>query len=77
MYYLIEAHGEPRWLRVRAEPNGGKPAATVVWTNDAQLALRFSRSEDAMAFAHLHPEECWMCRVTEHMDIGDAVPADG
>jgi hypothetical protein len=74
MYYLIEAHGEPRWLRVRAERNGVKPTATVMWTNDAQLAMRFARSEDAMAFAHLHAEDCWMCRVTEHIDISGANP---
>lgn len=77
MYYMIETHDEPRWLRVRAERNRGKPAATVMWTNHAQLAMHFARSEDAMAFAHLHAEECWMCSVTEHMDIDGAQPANG
>lgn len=74
MYYLIEAPESPRWLRLMTSTNGFKRSAEIVWTNDASVALRFSRPQDAEAFCYLHPEPAFLARITEHMDIEGAQP---
>lgn len=76
MYYLIESPEEPRWLRVRAEINGNARSASLLWTNNSDSAIQFARAQDAEAFLHLHPEVAFMARVTEHMNIDRAQPAN-
>lgn len=60
----------PHWLRIWV--NSGIPSIT--WTDDANIALRFSRQEDATLFWYLHPQTANIPKITEHVWI-DCLPA--
>lgn len=67
--WLIEHHATNphRWLRCLTwDTFSDHPTATLGWTEDACVAMRFARREDAEAFAYLHPEFCTLARITEH-----------
>lgn len=74
-YWLIEHYdyNQPdghRWLRIWTLGSvNGIPKAELTWTTDAQIALRFSRKQDAEFFALLHPEWCTLATLTEHADM--------
>ena len=71
--WLIEsnwksASNRPAWLRLFGYVSDGvqqKPKPE--WTEDANLALRFGRRDDAEWFALLYPEMCCLAKVTEHV----------
>lgn len=58
-----------RWLYLTLFTSNGVPFAKINWTSNANYALRFARKEDAYAFAALHPTECILCILTEHIYI--------
>lgn len=67
--WLIEHHSTNphRWLRCLTwEIYSDKPRATLEWHEEAVVAMRFARKEDAEAFAYLHPEFCTLAKITEH-----------
>ena len=55
-----------RWLRVVVELTNGVPRGRIDWTENAAVALRFSRRCDALAFAALHAEHCTLALLTSH-----------
>jgi hypothetical protein len=68
-YYYSQPDGH-RWLRIWINGSvNGIPKAELTWTNEAQLALRFSRKQDAEHFALLHRDWCVLATVTEHGDM--------
>lgn len=73
-YWLIEHYdhnnGGHRWLRIWVTGSiNGIDKAELTWTNDAQIALRFARQQDAEMFALLHRDWCVLARITEHADM--------
>jgi hypothetical protein len=74
-YWMVEhfGHNGPqghRWLRVVLTGSiNGIQRAELLWHEDPQAALHFSREQDARAFALLHPEWCVLAQVTEHKDV--------
>lgn len=52
----------PHWLRILRWTK----SATVVWTDDASVALRFCRREDAENFWFLCPQPGIIPVITEH-----------
>ncbi|HET6724409.1 MAG TPA: hypothetical protein VFH85_00185 [Gammaproteobacteria bacterium] len=62
--WLIEDTGifpQPHWLQVVTFGN----YASVHWTTDANLALRFARRQDAEAFMLLHGADCASANVVK------------
>ena len=56
-----------RWLRLDYDLSDGVPQpARIGWTENANLALRFGRREDARLFALLHPDACRQALFTSH-----------
>lgn len=70
--WLIEKQnfgGSAEWLRVMLD---GDSSAHLVWTGDANLALRFTHREFARQFALLHKDFCVLVILTEHgFDVGE------
>lgn len=68
MPWLIERNNclPHRWIRVIVQPNGIRTYAAFGLTEDADIAIRFERKDDAEAFMFLHQENCFNCRATEH-----------
>lgn len=76
-YYLIELNAENPYRAIYGEAYlslfttlvDGKPSAYIGKTKSKVEALRFSRMCDALDFAHLHVQECWLTSVTRHVDV--------
>lgn len=70
--WLIESYhtsvaNRPKWLRLFAYKETDKPEPE--WTEDANLAIRFGRKDDAAHFAMLYPTMCCLATITEHVFI--------
>jgi hypothetical protein len=70
----IQFMNQPMWLRAIIESPHDSPRVTLEFSKDANLAMRFSRKQDADAFIYLHHGNCINCRATEHGFIPACAP---
>lgn len=73
-YWMVEHYdynSGHKWLRIVLMGTVNDiPRASLDWTADPQIAMHFSRQQDAEAFALMHPEWTTLCKVTSHNNIG-------